>query len=168
VFKLFKNELNGNSWSKNLTKDTELVQLNKLLKEQIKEKFSSKLKLYILDSGSCNGCELELQALFNPFYDVSSLGIEVVYDSTKADILFITGLMTENMYDEVKLVHLKLPEPKRIITIGDCPLMQAPFRDTFALKSQGINFFSTSYHIAGCPPEPKELLRALLKYLETL
>lgn len=165
MFKLFKND---NNWSENLIKDAELLRLHRLLKEQIKENFSGHLRFYILDSGSCNGCELELQALFNPLYDVASLGIEVVYDSTNADILLITGLMTENMYNEVKLTYEKLKEPKRVISIGDCPLMKAPFTNTFALKSQGINIFPVSQYIGGCPPEPKLLLRSLLKYLKNL
>ena len=168
MFKLFKNDSSVYGWSKELQKDAELTRLDRLLKKQIKEKFSSSLKLYIVDSGSCSACELELQALFNPLYNISSMGIEVVYDATKADVLLITGLITENMYLELKEIYKKLKEPKRVMTIGDCPLAQAPFLDTFALNSQGINAFSASYHIRGCPPEPRELLRELLKYLKSL
>jgi len=168
MFKLFKNDSSAYAWSKNLEKDAELIRLERLLTEQIKEKFSSSLKLYVVDSGSCSACELEFQALFSPLYNVSSMGMEVVYDVEKADILLITGLMSENMYVELKEIYKNLKEPKRVMTIGDCPLAQASFLDTFALNSQGINSFSSSYHISGCPPEPKELLRSFLKYLKSL
>ena len=149
-------------------KDGELNRLARLLKSEIKEKFSSHLKLYILDSGSCRGCELELQALFNPLYDVSSVGIEVVYEIERADILCITGVLSENLYSEVVHVYEKLKEPKRVLTIGDCPLFHAPFQDTYAIRTQGIRSFSPEYHIGGCPPDPRALLRGLLKYLKKI
>jgi len=148
--------------------DGELNRLHRLIKQEIKEKFSSKLKLYILDTGSCNACEIELQALFNPLYDVSKLGIEVVYEVKEANIMIVSGLLTENMFPVCTEAYALLKEPKHIITIGDCPLFHAPFKDNFAIKGQVQIHFSTQYHIAGCPPEPRTLLRGLLKYLETL
>lgn len=167
MFKLFHNEFNRYNAVSNFKKDSELIRLHRLLKEQIKEKFDSKLKLYILDSGSCNACELELQTLFSPLYNISDLGVEVVYSIKKADILLITGLMTENMYTEALVVYEELNEHKRVISIGDCPLLHAPFKDNFALRGQ-LSVIPTSFHIAGCPPNPKELLRGLHKYLKKL
>ena len=163
-----KNEFNGNSRLKKLEKDAELLRLHKLLKEQIKKNFSSHLKIYILDSGSCNACELEIQALFNPLYDISKLGVEVVYQIEDADIMLVTGLLTENMFPEMLQKYQTLKEPKQLITIGDCPLMQTAFRDSFAIRGQLTSHFDTVYHISGCPPEPKELVRGLLRYMKTL
>jgi len=168
MLKLFKNKFPSGQLEKELLKDGELKRLDKELKKLIKKKFSSKLNLYILDAGSCSGCELELQALFNPLYNVSSIGIEVTYKIEDADILLITGLMTENMYLEAKDIYKKLKEPKRVITIGDCPLFQAPFKNTFALKDDGRNPFASEYAILGCPPEPRLIMRELLKYLKKL
>jgi len=148
--------------------DGELNRLHRLIKQEVKEKFSSKLKLYIIDTGSCNACEIELQALFNPLYDISKLGIEVVYEAEKADIMIVSGLLTENMYPICLEAYKILKEPKHVITVGDCPLFHAPFKDTFAIKGQVKIHFTTQYHIAGCPPDPKALLRGLLKYLEII
>ena len=148
--------------------DGELHRLHRLLKDEIKEKFASKLKFYIIDTGSCNACEIELQALFNPLYDVNRLGIEVVYDVQEADMMLITGLLTENMYPICMDAYQKLKEPKHIISVGDCPLFEAPFKDTFAIKGQAHIHFSTQHQIRGCPPEPKAILRGILKYLQTL
>lgn len=168
MFKLFKDTIPFSQSDEKLFKDGELLRLDKLIKEQIKEKFSSKLHLYIVDSGSCSGCELELQTLFNPLYNVSKLGLEVVYDIKKADILIITGLLTENMHIELLKLYQDLKNPKRVILFGDCPLFQAPFHDTFALKRPLEAQFSSAYPIFGCPPEPRIILTELLKYLKKL
>ncbi|MBU1666892.1 hydrogenase [bacterium] len=168
MLKLLKNEKNRQrALSKPLIDDV-LLTLQQRLKEAIKAKFSSKLKLYIIDTGSCTACELELQGLFNPLYNVSKLGVEVVYDVREADIMLMTGLLTENMYHHCMQKYKVLKEPKRVIAIGDCPLFHAPFKNTFALKGESSIHCSTAYHIAGCPPEPKKLLQGLLAYIETL
>ena len=141
MFTLFKNGLRISDLETNMVKDSELLNLEKRMKAIICEKFSSTLHLYIVDTGSCKGCELEFQALFNQLYDVSLMGIEVVYEIEKADILCITGLMTENLYLEIERLHEKMREPKRVVNIGDCPLFHAPFKNSYALKNQGVNPF---------------------------
>ena len=168
MYNLFQNRVNQKRAMKKPKADGELHRLQRLLKEEIKEKFSSKLKLYIIDTGSCGACEVELQALFNPLYDVSSLGVEVVYRVEEADIMLLIGLLTENIYPFCLESYQNLKEPKHLITLGDCMTFQAPFKDTFAIKGQANIHFSTETHIAGCPPNPKALLRGLLKYLKTL
>ena len=163
--------INGINKKKSLKQpevDGELRRIHRLLKDEIKEKFSSSLKLYIIDTGSCNACEVELQTLFNPLYNINKLGVKVVYDVHEADMILLTGLLTENIYPICMDVYQKLKEPKHMITIGDCPLFQAPFKDTFAIKGQANIHFATQHHIMGCPPDPKTILRGLLKYLQGL
>jgi Ni,Fe-hydrogenase III small subunit len=166
MFNLFKDEFPlGKRNDKELISEASFA-VRALIKDLVREKFASSLKLYIFDSGSCNGCELELQLLFSPLYDLSSYGIEVVYDILAADALLITGLMTENMYAEFERVYAQLKEPKEIITIGDCPAYSTVFKDTFALKSKVNELFPKAFHIAGCPPEPLVLLQGLHEYLK--
>jgi Ni,Fe-hydrogenase III small subunit len=166
MFNLFKDEFTLGKVSDKVLISEASFAIGSLIKDLVKEKFSSPLKLYILDSGSCNGCELELQLLFSPLYDLSSYGIEVSYDASEADVLLITGLMTENMYVEFERLHEQLKEPKEIITIGDCPVYATAFQDTFALKERVDNFFPKAFHIGGCPPEPLVLLQGLHEYLK--
>ncbi|CAA6804651.1 MAG: Formate hydrogenlyase subunit 7 [uncultured Sulfurovum sp.] len=166
MFNLFKDRFPVTHSEKEGVIDNSLDMLKHTIRGLIKEKFSSKLKIYVLDSGSCNGCELELQLLFSPLYELSFLGLEVVYDIIEADILLITGLMTENMYVELEMIYGKLKEPKRVITVGDCPVFTAPFKETFALKNNAEIFYSSSYHIVGCPPEPIAILEGLKEYLK--
>ena len=166
MFNLFKDKF---SLSKDNTKpiiSDEAFAIRFLLKALIQEKFSSSLKLYIFDSGSCNGCELELQILFSPLYDLASYGLNVVYDISEADVLLITGLMTENMYVELEDIYTKLKEPKEIIMIGDCPLQTVAFRDTFALKDKVSNLFPKAFHVPACPPEPLVILEGFYEYLK--
>ncbi len=168
MFNPLKNTIDTHKANRKPEMDGELKALNRALKIAIKKHFSGTLKLYILDSGSCGACELELQALFTPHYNVAQLGIHVVYDANNADIMLITGLLTENMYHQCQEDFQKLPASKQIITIGDCPLMHASFLKNFAIKGEVDKHFSTVYHIAGCPPEPRTLMRHLLRYLESL
>ncbi len=168
MYALFQNKINQKKSMKKPQADGELLRLQRLLKEEIKGKFSSRLKLYIIDTGSCGACEVEFQALFNPLYDAKSLGIEVVYDVKEADMLLLMGLLTENMYPICLDAYSSLKEPKHVITLGDCTLFHAPFKDTFAIKGQSHIHFLAKSHIAGCPPNPKALLRGVLKYLQGL
>jgi len=111
---------------------------------------------------------LELQLLFSPLYDLSSYGITVVYDIAKADALLVTGLMTENMYAELKDLSKELKIPQEVILVGDCPLGTTAFQDSFALKGEVIKLFPNAFEIKGCPPEPLLLLDGLYRFLEKL
>ena len=168
MFKLFKDEFPLEVSDENCFKDGELRRLDRLLGEQIEVKFNSQLNLYIVDSGSCNGCELELQALFTPLYNIEKNGIKVVYEIKKADILVITGVMTENMYEEVVNLYEALKEPKYVILLGDCPLLQGRFHDNFSLKRPVEIPFNSFHSISGCPPEPRIILTELLRFLKKL
>ena len=166
MFNLFKEEFPPSKAKDKLAISEEAFAIRALIKDLVREKFSSSLKLYVFDSGSCNGCELELQLLFSPLYNLSSYGVEVSYDASEADILLITGLMTENMYAPLELVSEKLKEPKTIITIGDCTVSTSVFPNSFALKEKVENLFPKAFHIGACPPEPLVLLQGLHEYLK--
>lgn len=168
MFNLFKDEFTALKSHDRVSISEATVVTRDAIKDLVEEKFSSSLKLYIFDSGSCNGCELELQLLFSPLYDLSSYGIEVSYNISEADVLLITGLMTENMYVELELIYEKLKKPKEIIMIGDCPVYTTAFRDTFALKDKVNKLFPKAFHIGGCPPEPLVLLDGFHEYLKKL
>jgi len=165
---LFKNEFNLHTTSSAATISKEAKSICLLIQDLVKEKFSSSLKLYIFDSGSCNGCELELQLLFSPLYNLPLYGIEVTYDPSDADALLVTGLMTENMYLSLEMLLKELKSPKEIITIGDCPLFKAAFKNTFALKHNENEQLFKSFHIGGCPPEPLVLLQGIHEYLKNI
>jgi len=164
MFNVFKDKFVFNE--PEIIDDAFSEELLREIKLFVNHKFASQLKIYLLDSGSCNGCELELQLLFSPYFDMSALGFEIVYDIHEADLLMITGLMTENMSKELELVIKAFKNRKNVILLGDCPVGKAPFRNNFALADNVETLFPLAYYIDGCPPEPKDILMGIYQFLK--
>jgi len=156
-------------WKKRFIKpvkvDKELEKKKKELKKQIKSKFGGTLAIRMVDSGSCNACEAECNALSNPYYDLERLGIYFVASPRHADVMLLSGLMTFNMTPHVLDAYKQMPEPKWVITLGDCPAMAAPYEKTFAINAPAEAHLPIAHHIPGCPPEPIEIIKGLLAFL---
>ncbi len=148
--------------------DEELAALRKSLKDEVKKKFAGSLAIRMVDSGSCNACEAECNALSNPYYDLERLGIYFVASPRHADVMLLSGLMTFNMTPHVLDAYEQMPEPKWVITLGDCPAMQAPFEKTFAINAPATEHLPVAHHIPGCPPAPDEIIRGLLAFLKKI
>ncbi|WP_331775294.1 NADH-quinone oxidoreductase subunit B family protein [Sulfurospirillum sp. 1612] len=148
--------------------DTELDAIKKSIKDHIKRKFAGSLAIRMVDSGSCNACEAECNALSNPYYDLERLGIYFVASPRHADVMLISGVMSVNMYHHVLNAYRQMPEPKWVVSVGDCPNMEAPFEETFAIKAPIAQHIEVFHHIPGCPPEPKMIIRGLLDFLKKL
>ena len=148
--------------------DNESKEMRSEIKSHINQKFSGSLAIRMVDSGSCNACEAECNALSNPYYDLERLGIYFVASPRHADVMLLSGVMTFNMHPHVMDAYAQIPEPKWIITVGDCPLMQAPFDKTFAIKGPAEEYLPVAHHIPGCPPEPKEIIQGLLLFLRKI
>ncbi len=148
--------------------DEQLQALRKQLKDEVARKFAGSLAIRMVDSGSCNACEAECNALSNPYYDLERLGIYFVASPRHADVLLLSGLMTFNMTPHVLDAYKQIPEPKWVITLGACPVMEAPFEKTFATKAPAADHLPVAHHIPGCPPEPLEIMRGLLDFLKKL
>ena len=149
-----------------LEDDIKVIQ--KEIKERVKKKFAGSLAIRMVDSGSCNACEAECNALSNPYYDLERLGIYFVASPRHADVMLLSGVMTFNMQPHVLEAYEQIPEPKWVITLGECPVMQAPFEKTFAIQGPADNHLSITHHIAGCPPSPKEIMQGLLEFLKKI
>lgn len=148
--------------------DEELAALRKSLKDEVKKKFAGSLAIRMVDSGSCNACEAECNALSNPYYDLERLGIYFVASPRHADVMLLSGLMTFNMTPHVLDAYAQMPEPKWVITLGDCPAMQAPFEKSFAINAPAANHLPIAHHIPGCPPSPDTIIRGLLAFLKKI
>ncbi len=148
--------------------DTQMQQLRKDLKNAVGKKFAGSLSIRMVDSGSCNACEAECNALSNPFYDLERLGINFVASPRHADIMLLSGVLTFNMYHHVRDAYQQMPQPAYIVTLGDCPVMQAPFEESFAIKGPVAQHLPVAYHIPGCPPSPREIIEGLLAFLQTI
>lgn len=148
--------------------DRELRNIRSEMKHLVQRKFAGSLAIRMVDSGSCNACEAECNALSNPYYDLERLGIYFVASPRHADVMLLSGLMTFNMTPHALDAYKQMPEPKWVISLGACPVMEAPFEQTFAIKAPAQDHLPIAYHIPGCPPEPVEIIRGLLGFLKTL
>lgn len=116
-----------------------------------------------LDCGSCNGCELELNALANPVYDIAQYGIHFEASPRHADVLAMTGSFTRNLAEAARLTLEAMPIP-RIITIGDCTDNGGVFRDSYALAKRPEEIENAiRAHVPGCPPTPEDIMKVLLE-----
>ena len=124
------------------------------------------LSIREVDAGSCNGCELEIHALNNAFYDVERFGIRFVASPRHADVLLVTGPVTENMREALQRTYQATPDPKWVVAVGDCAFDGGLFGGSYAVAGGVAKVVPVDLHIRGCPPSPVQLLEGLLALLQ--
>lgn len=129
------------------------------------------LTIRMVDAGSCNGCELEINALGNPYYNIEGLGIKFVASPRHADLLLVTGPVSRNMEEALRRTFDAVPEPKLVVAIGDCSADGGIFGESYASCGRVANVIPVDLVVPGCPPAPIEILRGILtavgRYPET-
>ncbi len=115
-----------------------------------------------VDAGSCNGCELEINALGNPYYNIEGLGIKFVASPRHADLLLVTGPVARNMEMALRRTYDATPEPKLVVAVGECACDGGIFGQSYASCGQVSNVIPVDVLVTGCPPEPLEILRGIL------
>lgn len=123
--------------------------------------FADSLSLRHLDAGSCNGCELELRALSAPQYDSARFGIGFVASPRHADALVLTGGVTRNLAEAVRMTVAATPQPRLVIACGDCASGRGPFSGSYAVLSSPADAAAIDVEIPGCPPNPQDILDTL-------
>jgi Ni,Fe-hydrogenase III small subunit len=118
-----------------------------------------------VDAGSCNGCELEIHALNNAFYDLERFGVRFVASPRHADLLLVTGPVTHNMREALERTYAATPAPKWVVAVGDCAAGCGAFEGSYACVGAVAKVVPVDLVIRGCPPTPLELLRGLLYLL---
>ena len=116
-----------------------------------------------VDAGSCNGCELEINALGNPYYNLEGLGIKFVASPRHADMLLVTGPVSRNMETALRRTYDATPEPKLVVAVGDCGCDGGIFGESYASCGRVANVIPVDEVVPGCPPPPLEILRGILK-----
>lgn len=129
-------------------------------------KLGRSLSIRHIDAGSCNACELELQALSNPFYDLERFGLHFVASPRHADVLTVTGPVTHNMAEALRRTYDAMPSPKWVIAIGDCARCGGCFAGSYAIAGGVDAVVPVDLHISGCPPDPTALLKGLVALIE--
>ncbi len=115
-----------------------------------------------VDSGSCNGCELEIHALGNPYYNIEGLGIRFVASPRHADLLLVTGPVTKHMAIALKRTYDATPDPKLVVAVGDCGCTGGIFGESYASLGRVANVIPVDVEVPGCPPPPRALLAGIL------
>jgi Ni,Fe-hydrogenase III small subunit len=115
-----------------------------------------------VDAGSCNGCELEIHALNNPYYNLEGLGIRFVASPRHADMLLVTGPVSRNMEMALRRTYDAMPEPRLVVAVGDCGCNGGIFGESYATCGAVANVLPVDVTVLGCPPPPLEIMRGIL------
>jgi Ni,Fe-hydrogenase III small subunit len=146
--------------------DAALAELSAALERASRARLGRSLSIREVDAGSCNGCELELIALNNAFYDLERFGIRFVASPRHADVLIVTGPVTKNMREALEFTYGAMPSPKWVVAVGDCARDGGLFADGYAVVGGVSRVIPVDLHVAGCPPRPVEIMKGLLALVE--
>lgn len=147
--------------------DPELAQLAARLDKSARRRLGRSLSIRQVDAGSCNGCELEIHALSNAFYDLERFGLRFVAAPRHADVLMVTGPVTANMREALERTYDVTPSPKWVVAVGDCAIDGGVFKESYAVIGAVSKVIPVDLHIRGCPPRPIALLEGLLRLMES-
>ncbi|MCA1371339.1 NADH-quinone oxidoreductase subunit B family protein [Bradyrhizobium sp. BRP14] len=146
--------------------DASLRELAATVDTTARRRLGRSLSIREVDAGSCNGCELEIHALNNAFYDIERFGIRFVASPRHADVLLVTGPVTKNMREALQRTHSATPDPKWVVAVGNCGRDGGCFAGSYAVVGGVSEVVPVDLHIPGCPPSPLIILKGLLALLE--
>ncbi|MPZ38414.1 MAG: NADH-quinone oxidoreductase subunit NuoB [Rhizobiales bacterium] len=146
--------------------DAALAELAKRLDRAAHRRLGRSLSIREVDAGSCNGCELEIHALNNAFYDLERFGLHFVASPRHADVLMVTGPVTKNMRQALERTYNATPDPKWVVAVGDCAFNGGIFAGSYACTGGVSQVVPVDLHVQGCPPTPTDLLKGLVALLE--
>src|SRR5437870_12061972 len=146
--------------------DAAVTELATAVGHAARRRLGRSLSIREVDAGSCNGCELEIHALNNAFYDLERFGLHFVASPRHADVLLVTGPVTRNMREALERTYHATPDPKWVVAVGDCAVDGGIFSRSYAVIGGVSGVVPVDLHIRGCPPEPIQLLKGLLTLLE--
>src|SRR5882757_2391004 len=146
--------------------DAALAELAGNVDAAARRRLGRSLSIREVDAGSCNGCELEIHALNNAFYDLERFGLRFVASPRHADVLMVTGPVTKNMREALERTYHATPNPKWVVAIGDCGRDGGCFAGSYAVVGGVSDGIPVDLHIPGCPPSPTAMLQGLLALLE--
>jgi Ni,Fe-hydrogenase III small subunit len=148
--------------------DPDAVSVARALEDRVKRLLGRSLGIREVDAGSCNGCELEIVGLAGPVYDMERFGLHFVASPRHADMLLVTGPVTRNMEIPLRRTYEATPDPKFVVAVGDCAITCGVFKDGYGVVGPVDRIIPVDVTVAGCPPEPVDILRGILLGLDRL
>jgi Ni,Fe-hydrogenase III small subunit len=130
--------------------------------DDILRKLGRALAIRAIDAGSCNGCELEIHALNNPYYNLEGLGMKFVASPRHADMLLVTGPVSRNMERALRIAFEATPDPKLVVAVGECGCNGGVFGESYASCGRVSNVIPVDVAVPGCPPPPLAILQGIL------
>src|ERR1700751_1651545 len=146
--------------------DAAIAELAAAVDRSARRRLGRSLAIRQVDAGSCNGCELEIHALNNAFYDLERFGLRFVASPRHADVLLVTGPVTKNMREALLRTYNATPDPKWVVAVGGCAADGGIFKGSYACVGGVRDVVPVDLHIPGCPPSPTTLLQGLLALLQ--
>jgi Ni,Fe-hydrogenase III small subunit len=137
------------------------------LTSQVLKRFHGSLTIRHVDAGSCNGCELEVNALNNPYYNLEGLGIRFVASPRHADMLLVTGPVSRHMEVALKRTYDATPDPKLVVALGDCGCTGGIYGESYATIGRVSNVIPVDVCVPGCPPTPFAIMQGILTAIST-
>jgi Ni,Fe-hydrogenase III small subunit len=137
------------------------------LQSEILDYFAGALTIRHVDAGSCNGCELEINSLGNPYYNLEGLGIKFVASPRHADMLLVTGPVSRHMEVALRRTYDATPEPKLVVALGDCGCTGGIFGESYASCGRVSNVIPVDVAVPGCPPTPFAIMQGILTAIST-
>ncbi|MGP4050191.1 NADH-quinone oxidoreductase subunit B family protein [Streptomyces sp. 2A115] len=125
------------------------------------QEFGGSVQVRCVDAGSCNGCEIEIGAAFNPVYDAERYGARLVASPRHADVALVTGPVTRNMAEPLRRTVAAMPEPKLVVAVGDCAINCGEFAGGYGVEGAVSDVVAVDLAVPGCPPRPDEIVAAL-------
>jgi len=132
-------------------------------KVKLNKYFERSLWVFHLNTGSCNGCDIEIVAGLTPRYDLERFGIKLVGSPRHADVLLVTGPVTHKMADRVKRVYKQTPDPKAVIVVGTCGISGGVFYNSYNLIGQVDKLIPVDVYVPGCPARPEAIINGVLQ-----
>jgi Ni,Fe-hydrogenase III small subunit len=142
--------------------DEQLRATSERLQTAILDRFAGALSIRHVDAGSCNGCELEINQLNCPYYNLEGLGIKFVASPRHADLLLVTGPVSRHMETALKRTYEATPDPKLVVAVGDCGCTGGIFGESYASCGRVSNVIPVDVAVPGCPPTPVQLMQGIL------
>ncbi len=142
--------------------DESLRVVGQRLAEEVLRLFNGALTIRHVDAGSCNGCELEIHAANNVFYNLEGLGIKFVASPRHADMLLVTGPVSRHMETALKRTYDATPDPKLVVAVGDCGCDGGVFGESYASHGRVSNVIPVDVAVPGCPPTPVAIIQGIL------